>query len=353
MLHYYFGGDDFGLREAYVALRASLDDDGMLETNTTVLAPRGLTPGLLIQHASTMPFLASARLVVVEGLVASLGGGRNVVADWQPLLDVLPQLPPSNHVLLLEPTVEDQEGRRGNTRSALGSALREVPDAEVREFRPMNVRSRGGAGEVAEWIMRRAETEGVAIERRAADRLVELVGANLWSIAAELEKLARFAEGRAVTAADVDLLTPEAREESIFEIVDAVVEGRAAHAMLMIRHNLDQGSDTPQRIQAMIARQLRGMVRVGELLELGAPASEIAGAIRMAAGSFPLRKLTDQARAAGREACEDALRAVEEADHAFKTGRLTDMLSLELLVLRLAELMPRPAAARGGRARPR
>jgi DNA polymerase-3 subunit delta len=323
VLHYYYGGDDFGLREAYAALRADLDD-GMLETNTTVLAPRGLTPGLLIQHASTMPFLASARLVVVEGLLATLGGGRNVVNEWQPFLDLLPQLPPSNHVLLLEPVTEDGE-RRGGGRSALATALRDIPDADVREFRPMNVRS---------------------LEPRAAARLVELVGADLWAIAAELEKLARYAGARPVSAEDVDLLTPEAREESIFEIVDAVVEGRAAAAMLMIRRNLDQGSDTPQRIQAMIARQLRGMVRAAELLEAGAPAADLAAATGLAAGGYPLRKLTDQARAAGRQVSEDALRAVEDSDHAFKTGRLTDQLSLELLVMRLAELMPRPAPAR-------
>src|SRR5690606_33630396 len=69
VLHLYSGQDEFRLREAFLELRASLDTDGMLETNTAVLAPRGLTPGLLVQHVTTVPFLAGARLVVVEGLV--------------------------------------------------------------------------------------------------------------------------------------------------------------------------------------------------------------------------------------------------------------------------------------------
>jgi DNA polymerase-3 subunit delta len=168
-------------------------------------------------------------------------------------------------------------------------------------------------------------------------------------LASELEKLARYAEGRAIAVADVDLLTPEAREETIFEIVDAAVEGRAADALLNMRRNLEHGSDTPLRFLAMIARQLRGMVRAAELLEAGASPDEIASATRLAAGSYPLRKLTGQARTAGLQASEDGLRAVEAADHAIKTGRLTDLLALELLVLQLAGLMRDRAPARAPR----
>ena len=56
MLHVLYGTDDFRVSEALRALKASLDPDGMLATNTSVLAGRGLTPHVLIQHASAMPF---------------------------------------------------------------------------------------------------------------------------------------------------------------------------------------------------------------------------------------------------------------------------------------------------------
>ena len=66
MLHLYTGPDDFRMREAYARLRASLDVDGMLETNTTLLPPRGLRVDELIQHAMTAPFMAEARVVGVS-----------------------------------------------------------------------------------------------------------------------------------------------------------------------------------------------------------------------------------------------------------------------------------------------
>ncbi len=341
MLHLYVGPDDFRMREAYRALLDSLDGDGMIETNTTTLPARGLRPQELIQHAATVPFLAQARVVVVEGLLASLGGGQAVVREWQPLLDLIPQLPPTNHVVLLEP-VPSREQATTVGRSALGRALRAIDRADVQEFRELRSYGRDG-NEVAGWLRERARERAVEIEPQAVEELVELVGANLWALSTEVEKLGRYASGRAVTVEDVRLLTPQAREESIFGIVDAVVEGRAAPALLLIRRMLAEGTEPPQRIQAMIARQLRHLVRATELLEGRADEAAVGEATGVK-NHYALGKLMRQARSTSRQAAEAALREVEASDHAVKTGRLDDALALDLLVTRLAEIT-RPSRA--------
>ena len=349
MLHLYFGHDDFRIREAYRALRDSLDSDGMIETNTTLLPAPRLTPQELIQHAATVPFLAEARLVVVEGLLSSLGGGQAVVREWQPLLDFIPQLPPTNHLLLLEPiTGRDQATRRDRDRalgrSALAKELRAIAGADVQEFRELRSYGRGGEqSEVAAWAGSRAQQRGVEIDPRAVEELVDLVGANLWALAAEFEKLGRYAAGRAVTVEDVRLLTPEAREANVFAVVDAVVEGRGAPALLLIRRMLEEGSHTPQGIQAMIARQLRHLVRATELLEQRADQQAIGDATGVR-NDFALRKLMRQARATTRPIAEAALREIEASDHAVKTGQIDEVLALDLLATRLAALARRPAA---------
>jgi DNA polymerase-3 subunit delta len=341
MLHLYLGPDDFRMREAYRALLAPLDSDGMLETNTTSLPARGLRPQELIQHAATVPFLAQARVVVVEGLLASLGGGQAVVRDWQPLLDFIPQLPPTNHLVLLEPVPKREQATAVN-RSAFARALRAIDDADVREFRELRSYGRDG-NEVASWLRERARERDVEIEPQAVEELVELVGANLWALSTEVEKLGRYASGRAVTVEDVRLLTPQAREESIFGIVDAVVEGRAAPALLLIRRMLAEGSETAQHIQAMIARQLRHLVRATELLEGRADEAAVGEATGVK-NRYALGKLMRQARSTSRQAAEAALREVEASDHAVKTGRLEETLALDLLVTRLAEIT-RPTRA--------
>ncbi len=350
MLHLYTGSlvaredsDAFRLHEAYDALRRSLDADGMLSTNTTVLPARGLAPDLLIQHLSTLPFLASARLVTVEGLLVTLGSRRGVLDQWQALVDFLPLMPDSSHLVLLEPAPE-REDRLSLERSPLLRALRALPGVDVSEFRALRLFGRESGNEVARWIAERARARGVEFQRDAAEVLSELVGSDLWSAAGEIDKLGQFASGRPVTIADVRLLTPASREADVFALVDAVVEGRAPAALRLLRQMLDHG-EHPAGLQAMIARQLRSLVRAAELIEQGAPQAAIGEATGVT-HQFPLGKLIRQAGVLGAARAEQALREVEASDHAVKTGRLDEALALELLVCRLAELAPRATPSR-------
>lgn len=356
MLHLYTGSllagtdsDDFRLHEAYTALRAALDSDGMLATNTTTLPARGLTPGEVIQHLSTIPFLAAARVVAVEGLLVALGTRRQALDQWQPLLDFLPVMPETNHLVLLEPAPE-RDHRTTLERSPLLRALRALPGADVQEFRALRMYGRDSGNEVARWVLERAAARGVRLERTAAEALSELIGPNLWLLAAEVDKLGQYADGRAVTVADVRALTTAAREAGMFDLVDAAVEGRTPAALRLLRQMLDEGSDPPAVILVMIARQLRNLVRATELMEQRVPETAIGEATGVQ-NRYALGKLVRQAGMLGRAAAEQGLRAAEEADHAVKTGARDEALALDLLVCRLAELAPAGAAQRDGRAR--
>lgn len=336
MLHVYYGADDFRSGEALAELKRSLDGDGMLSSNTSVLAGRGLKPAELTQHAMAVPFLAESRLVVVEGLLSALGSRRGVADEWQPFIEAAAQLPPSNHVTLVEPAPK-RDDRQGVGRSPLLRALKNVPDADVREFAELKTWTRGGPSEVGRWLYDRATARSIAIDDDAIDTLVDLMGANLRALAQELEKLAahaRATESPSISAADVRMMTPQAREESMFALIDAIVEGRADLALRLLRRVLDDGSVAPILLQVMVARQLRNLIRSTELLERHASQQEVGDATGLR--GFPLTKLMRQSRQISRQQAERNLRAVESADFAIKTGRLGDELALELLVCTLA-----------------
>jgi DNA polymerase-3 subunit delta len=304
----------------------------------------------LLQHAAALPFLAPVRRVVVEGLLTALGGRRGIVDTWQPLLDFLPQMPETNHVVLLEPPPRrDARRNEGAGGSPLLAALRQQPNVTVTEFPALKAWARGGPSEVAQWLQDRAVRRGISIEPAAIEELAELVGADLRLLASEIEKLAVYATGRTITADDVRLLTPHASEESIFALIDAIVEGRAAIALRQLHRMLAEGDETAGHIQILVARQLRLLIRATELLEQRASQDEIGQATKQR--GYPLTKLMRQARATNRAAAEAALRALETSDHAVKTGQLQhvksnserEQLALELVVVRLADLAPRHA----------
>ncbi len=343
MLHVLFGPDEFRAAEALRALRDALDTDGSLASNTTTVPGRNLSPAELIQHASALPFLAPARLVIVENLLTSLGSRRGLVDAWQPFLDFLPSMPETNHVVLIEsPKRDDRDS--SVARSPLLAALKQRPNVTVTEFQELKTWARGGPSEVAQWLQDRAVRRNISIQPQAIEAMAEMVGANLRALAAELEKLATYADGRTITAEDVRLLTPVVREERIFDLVDAVVEGHAANALKLLRRMLDDGSETPGHVQLLVARQLRLLVRATEILEGRGSQEDVATTTKTR--GFPLTKLMRQARATNRGAAEAALRAVEAIDYSVKTGRYTDELAIELLVVQLAALAPRHTRAR-------
>ena len=338
MLYVLHGEDDFRLEEALSALRMELDVDGMLATNSSVLDGRRLTPAELLQHASALPFLGSARLVLVDGLLAAAGRGRAVVERWQPLLDALPTLPPSTTIVLREAPPKRARSARGRPPESVGgspllAALKTLEGVDVREFKPFSPYRNA---ETERWLRERAKAAGIAIEPRAIAALVELVGPKLRILDGELTKLARYAGERAITAADVRLLTPEAREQSLFDLIDRTVEGEGAKALLILERILAEGSEAPSRVQFQLARQLGQLVRAAECAEAGGDESAIGEA--SGASGYARTKLVRQARATSRAVAEAALHAVERADHAVKSGRMSEALSLELLLVDVAAL---------------
>jgi len=344
VLHVIYGPDEFRAAEEVRSIHDALDTDGSLASNTTVVPGRNLSPGELIQHASALPFLAPARLVVVEGLLTTLGRRRGLVDTWQPFLDFLPHMPESNHVVLLEPPPKRGEREDDLGKGPLANALRQRPNVRIAHFPELKTWARGGPSEVAQWLQDRAVRRGVSIEPRAIEALADLTGANLRALASELDKLATYAGARTITVEDVRALTPLSREELIFSVVDAIVEGQAASALRQVRRMLDEGSHTAPGVQQMVARQLRLLVRATEIIEARGSQEDVGAAT--GARGFPLTKLMRQARATTRAAAEAALRATESTDHSVKTGRLTDELALEMLVVQIAALAPRHAGRR-------
>src|SRR5690349_14637470 len=112
MLHILHGPDSFSRGRAFAQLKQGLDTDGMLASNTNVLEAKSLAYQQLVMVADALPFLAAARLVVVEGLLARFGGrasgrrrGTSAAAlpeEWRALPEYIPRMPPSTTLVLLD-----------------------------------------------------------------------------------------------------------------------------------------------------------------------------------------------------------------------------------------------------------
>ena len=334
MLYILHGRDDFSRREELGRIKASLDPDGMLATNTDALDGREVTLEQLTAICGTVPFLASHRLVVVEGLLGRFeppdrprrGGARPrrgpgpELERWLTLAESVQGLPASTTLVFL-----DDELSAGNP---LFDALQ--PHAEVIKFRVLK------PGEVLQWVLDRAQRQGVDISPTAAKLLAELVGNNLWVLANELDKLAAYAQGCRIEGADVKALVSAARDINVFAMVDAVVERRAPVALRLLRQQVAQGTDGGYLL-AMVVRQYRLIIQTKELSQSGITTQEIGQ--RLGIGSdFVLQRVLDQADRYSLLRLKAAYRRLLEADEAVKRGRYSEDLALELLVHDLARM---------------
>ena len=126
-------------------------------------------------------------------------------------------------------------------------------------------------GAAVAWVIAQAKARGKTMERTAARKLVEQkVGTGLGELEAEVEKLALFAgEGKTITAAQVDEVTPRLLEEDVFRLLDAVGREEPGHAVAILRGLLQEKRGSPGMIFWQLAQSLRELWQVKLLTDRG------------------------------------------------------------------------------------
>lgn len=346
MIHLLYGSDAYQITHAMRSIRDELAaQDDMLESNTTVLDGRGLTPQELHAHATSVPFLASNRLVIVEGLLLALGGvkrGRarkkaasdDPLEPWRQAAARLadPATTPSTTTLIF---VEGELSPRNPAFTIFAPISKSV------EYKAL------AAGELVAWVKNAAKRTKLQLSQGAAERLVKLVGSDLWSLENELDKLAAYAAGEAVGEAAVTELVSAAHDAKIWDVADAVVAGDESRALTSLRRLLGDGFPPPV-IMSMIVRQYRQLLLIKDLRE-----RRIGRAESVRISGVPEWKLDGVAALAGRYSgprLRDAYALLLDADLSIKRGLQDDESALQLLIHELCAMRPlsaaRPAYAR-------
>jgi DNA polymerase-3 subunit delta len=341
-LYVFYGDDDFSAREELRRMREILDVDGNLAHNTVRFGARRDAPKVadVIAACHTASFFAEPRLVIADGLLERLGGGgrrggrtrgrrasAGQASDADRLLDAFAALPPTTTVVLVE----------GSPPKTLLEALPE--GTAVREFQPL----KGTA--LQQWAARRAEGLGVRLTPAAQSKLCELLdGYHLAEMAHEIDKLAAYAAGRSIEAADVDALVGAALHYQMWDLTDAVIAGRSDRALQVLK-DMDEKSFPHQVLFAVLVGQYRRLLLARAMIDEGTPEAEIGRRLGIN-HPFPLRKLIEQSGRYPAERLETAYRRFLEADVAVKTGILEITLALEVLIVELCTLMPGRSPAR-------
>ncbi len=296
----------------------------------------GVTPGELADALHTLPVIAARRMVVLVEPELRRGSARallDAVADWvdEARAGEAASFAQRAQVSPSEPKASEAH-RVGERRPSGFSVL--VVTASRPDRRARWVKAFGdavvscdppqAAREIAEFARAEAARQEVALERGVAEALAERVGPQLQLLRMEIGKLALLAgPGAAVTRAHVGVGTALAAEEPIWDLTDAIGEGRSADALRVLARLLGAGEAPPVLLGAL-ASHFRRLLRVASGAEVAGP-------------PFVRKKLAAQAKRYGAARLTAALGALHETDLALKgAGSLRPELALERVVIALA-----------------
>ena len=310
---YLLYGEEAYLRRQYRDnLRKALvpEEDTM---NCTIYSGKDINVNEMIDMAGTMPFFAERRVIIVEnsGLLKSAANER--------LLALLKNMPETSHLIFVEEEV-DKRGKLYKAITAKGyAALCEVQDVAT----------------LKKWIMGLLKKENKMITADALNLLLDKTGASMENIRREVEKLVCYKYfDVGITAGDVEEICTVQIQNRIFDMVEAVA-AKNQKAALALYYDLLALKEAPMKILALIARQFNMLLQVKEMKQKGYPETEIAQKTGLNA-YFLKKKYIPQAAQFKLHRLEAALRECVEAEERVKTGKMSDILSVELIIVGLS-----------------
>jgi DNA polymerase-3 subunit delta len=281
----------------------------------------------VITMASTPPFMADKRLVVVKNpLWFSASKRKSKKNDDAEAKDEKK----------LDPLIKYLEDPMLTT--CLIFNCHEVVDRRKKLFKQVEKAGQAVNFEIlkpkdlAAWLDTQAKKFNKKLEPPAKDLLATSTTTGLTGLVTEWEKLLTYVGDKPnITVDDAKEVVHQSVEYRIFDVLDAIGACQYAVALKGVRELL-ANKEPPQIILAMIARQFRLMLQVNELR--GLPAIEIAK--RINEKTYPVQNAMKLANNFNRDQLIKALSNLAQLDADVKTGRQEFYPGLERMLLDMA-----------------
>lgn len=285
--------------------KKALEDD----MNFTAFIGKDFTTEQIIDLAETLPFFAERRVILIEdsGLFQK---------DGDKLAEYLAGKPETTVFLFVE-TAADK-------RSKLYKAVTSVGHAA--EFRVQDEDT------LKRWIVSLVRKENKQITVRAVEALLERTASDMELLSQEIEKLFCYVQDKdAIDLPDVEAVCTTVIGNHIFDMISAMANKNQAEA-LCLYYELLALREPPMRILYLIGRQFSQLLTIKDLRNRGYDKRKIAEKTELK--PFIVEKYLTQAGKFSAGMLKAAIEDCVEFDEAVKTGKMTDRLCVEVLLVK-------------------
>ncbi|MCH5343058.1 MAG: DNA polymerase III subunit delta [Acetatifactor sp.] len=305
---YLLYGEERYLRKQYTErLRKAMCNEGD-DMNTHFYEGKDISVGEIIDLAETLPFLAERRVIFISDSGLFKSGGEKM-AEYL-------SAPNETTFFVFTESEVDKRSKLYKTVQAKGYAA---------EFAVQDENT------LKRWIAGLLKKEEKNISENTLQLFLTKTGTDMENIQMELEKLICYCMDRdVVTAEDVEAICTNRISNHIFDMVNAIADKQQKKA-LDLYYDLIALRELPMRILFLIARQCNMLLQVKTMRQKGFDNKAIGTQIGVP--PFIAGKYVAQAEKFKMTDLRAAVRQCVDTEEAVKTGRMNDMMSVEMLIL--------------------
>lgn len=316
MIFFLYGEDDFTsnekLKQIIAKFKKEVDAAGL---NIGYFDGENFNLEKFNSVSSQGGFLVRKRLLVIKNLLLNKTSSETIEA----VQGILKKNSASENIFVF--------WERGNPdkRTILFKFLAQK-EHHAQEFKPLNPFA------VKQWIVKYAASQKAAINPSAAELLSASIGANLWQIKNELDKLIALAQDKAITSDNVSLLVKGKIDENIFNLAEAIAKGDKKKGLILLENQLAEGLNEIYLL-TMIVRQFRIIMQIKGLMAEGKSESQIAREGKL--HPFVVKKTLPLSKEFSLEKIKRAYSMLAEMDKKFKSTPLSQAALINLFASKI------------------
>lgn len=305
---YLLYGDERYLRKQYTDRlhKAMCNEDDQM--NTHFYEGKDVPVGEIIDLAETLPFLAERRVIFISNSGLFKSGGEKM-AEYL-------TAPNETTFFVFTESEVDKRSKLFKTVQSKGY---------VAEFSVQDENT------LKRWIGGILNREGKKITENTVQLFLTKTGTDMENIQMELEKLICYCMDKdVITPEDVEAVCTNRISNHIFDMISAIADKQQQKA-LQLYYDLLALKEPPMRILFLIARQCNMLLQVKEMKARGYDNKAIGSKIGVP--PFIAGKYVTQASRFKTSQLKRAVRQCVDAEEAVKSGRMNDMMSVEILIV--------------------
>lgn len=289
------------------------------EFNRIVFNLKDTTIEALIEEAQIMPMFSERKVVIVND--AFIFTGQKVRSEVKHDIDLLIEYmnEKNDDTLVIFNVFNDTLDKRKKITKIMDKS------GEVNEIKPPS------EAEIKQLIVDSLKDEGISIDRKAVQNMIDKTGIDYETVVNELDKLKLYVDDN-VSSEDIDAVVSVSLEENIFKVTDLILQGKKVDAVHLVRQLILQ-KEEPIKLLSLITRQFRLLYQVKILKDEGFDQSYIAKALK--SHPYPVKLAVNRLGSYPMTRLFNTMIKCRNVDHQMKSSYLDKNTLFETFILDL------------------